>query len=106
MSIFIVPLSPRPAQTLAVNLGGQSVRLNVYFRAHTGLLVDVLVLDALIIGGVQARDRTRIVRDLYLGFIGELAFVDQHGHNDPQWRQLGQRYLLFWYSPDEVLGAR
>jgi hypothetical protein len=102
MTIASIPLIAAPAQTLATSLGRQYVRINLYFRAYTGLLCDVLVSDELIIGGVACHDRNRIVRDAWLGFTGDLSFVDQRGHNDPDWRELGSRYLLLWYSPEEI----
>lgn len=48
----------------------------------------------LIIAGVICQDRNRIVRDLYLGFIGDLCFIDIQGTSDPIYTGLGDRYVL------------
>ena len=100
----IIPLTEAPAQTVSVSLNQQSCRINVYtksinvpiqgptdtpsdpFPAYENInpvFVDLYVNDALIIGGVLARNETRIVRDAYLGFVGDLAFVDTQGSADP-----------------------
>jgi hypothetical protein len=99
---LVVPLDALLNQTVAITLGRQYCRINVYARAHCGVVVDVLVMDALIVGGVIAHDRTRIVRNAYLGFEGELAFVDQAGREDPDWRELGTRWPLLWWPPEEL----
>ena len=98
---WLVPLDAAANQTLSTTLGNQSVRLYVYQRS-IGLLIDVAVNDALIIGGVLAHDRCRIVRDVYLGFSGDLAFVDQAGLIDLDYTGLGTRWRLFWYPPEEI----
>lgn len=92
---LIIPLVATPAQTLSIALGGQSVRLNVSQKAF-GLFVDVYVSDALIIGGVLARNMARIVRSQYLGFIGDLYFFDTQGELDPTYGGLGSRFVLIY----------
>jgi hypothetical protein len=42
------------------------------------------------------------VRDLYLGFSGDLFFADTQGTNDPYYTDLGTRYLLVYVTPGEV----
>lgn len=95
---LIVPLLAEPAQTLTVELNGQNCDLAVYQRT-TGLYVDLGINGTLIIGGVIARDRIRIVRDDYLGFIGDLAFWDSQGSQDPDWTELNSRYFLGYFFP-------
>lgn len=90
---LIVPLAAVPSQTVTVRLGDQPCALHVYQKS-TGVFVDVYVNSALIIGGVAARNGARIVRDAYLGFVGDLAFVDTQGTSDPQYAGLGSRWIL------------
>jgi|SRR5215472_5155838 len=94
----IVPLLAVPAQVLTVTLNNQGTNINVYQRT-TGLYVDVGINNQLIIAGVIAHDRNKIVRDDYLGFIGDLAFWDSQGTSDPQWPYLGTRYFLGYFYP-------
>lgn len=96
-----VPLQPVSNQTLSVNLGGQSVQLNIY-QKQTGLYIDVLVNNGLIIGGVICENVNRIVRDLYLGFIGDFVFVDIQGNDDPEFTGLGDRFQLIYLEAADL----
>ena len=95
MTRQVVPLIATPSQTLSISLGGQPCQLKVYAKAF-GLYVDVAVNDAPIINGVVGRNLTRIVRDGYLGFAGDLYFVDTTGQDDPTYQGLGARFLLIY----------
>jgi hypothetical protein len=94
---MIVPLLAVPSQALTVELGNQNCNLNIYQRT-TGLYVDLGINGQVIISGVIALDRNRIVRDAYLGFIGDLAFWDSQGTDDPDWTLLNKRYFLGYFS--------
>lgn len=94
----IVPLITAPSQILSVELNGQSCNINVYQRT-TGLYIDLGINDTLIIGGVLALDRVKIVRDGYLGFTGDIAFFDIMGMQDPDWTGLNVRYFLGYWFP-------
>jgi hypothetical protein len=94
----IIPLRAVPSQVLSVQLQNQNCNLNVYQRT-TGLYVDLGINGVLVIGGVLALDRVRIVRDGYLGFVGDLAFWDSQGLDDPDWTGLNTRYFLGYFFP-------
>ena len=96
-----IPLIATPSQTLKVSLNGQSCQINVYQKS-TGLFVDLLVNSALIIGGVLAENANRIVRSLYLGFQGDMVFVDTAGTSDPVYTGLGTRWILLYLSPSDL----
>lgn len=99
--MLIIPLQSVPSQVVGVTLNGQNVRVAVYQLA-TGLFCDVYLGDALLIGGVIAQNINRIVRDLYLGFIGDLLFVDTQGSDDPDYSGLGARWVLCYLTPEEI----
>jgi len=68
-----------------------------------GLFIDVFVNNQLIIGGVICENLNRIVRDSYLGFIGDLIFYDTtKGGNDPDYTGLGSRYLLVYLEQSDL----
>ncbi len=90
-----IPLIATPSQTLTVQLGQQSCRINVRQR-RTGLYVDLYVQDVAIVTGVIALDRVGMVRGAYLGFTGQLFFVDTQGHEAPSYEGLGTRWVLCW----------
>lgn len=101
--MLIVPLQPRPSQQVQVQLAGQTCQIKVY-QAPTAMFTDLYVNNGLIIGGVICQNRNRIVRSTYLGFIGDLIFVDQQGTTDPVYTGLGTRYLLYYLSTDNLGG--
>lgn len=98
--MFLIPLRPVNSQILTVTLAQQRTRLKVYQKT-TGLFIDVYVNDVLIVGGVACEDRNRIVRDAYLGFIGDLAFYDTQGADDPAASGLGSRFRLLYLEAGE-----
>lgn len=98
-----VPLKPLPAQTVTIQLNEQVCKLHVYQKFY-GLFIDVLVDDALIIGGVVCEDRNRIVRSQYLGFDGDFAFIDTLGSDDPDYTGLSNQFRLFYFTDAEVAG--
>lgn len=97
----IVPLRPVPRQTVQCQLGNQPVVVNIY-QFQVGLFVDVLIGSQLIAGGVIALNQNRIVRYSYLGFVGDLAFVDTQGSDDPVYTGLGSRWLLSYLDADDL----
>lgn len=97
-----VPVQAVPSQTIGASLGGQQVTLNLYQKS-TGLFMDVLVAGVPIVVGVICLNLNRIVRSVYLGFIGDFAFYDTQGSSDPVSTGLGTRYGLIYLEAVDVL---
>lgn len=97
----VIPIAAVPNQTIAVPVAGQNCQVSIYQKT-TGLYMDVLVDNEPIILSVICEDRNRIVRDAYLGFIGDFAFYDTQGVTDPVYTGFGSRYLLLYISADEL----
>lgn len=95
MTISVIPLIAVPSQTLNVQLLNQPCRIDVRQR-RTGLFVDLYVQDVAVFLGVKALDRCKLVRDAYLGFSGDLFFVDTRGTDDPDYSGLGDRFIFVW----------
>lgn len=100
--MIIIPLQPVPSQKISVVLANQNCQITIY-TLTTGLFVDLYVNNALIIGGVICQNLNRIVRSVYLGFIGDLGFIDNQGADDPVYTGLGSRFS-FAYLEDVDLG--
>lgn len=96
-----VPLRAVPAQKLTIVLGGQLCAITLRQKSNA-MYLELYVNDALVIGGVICQNRNRIVRDAYLGFIGDLAFLDTHGNADPDYTGLGSRYLLLYLAVEDL----
>ena len=102
MNALIVPLQPVASQTLSVALNNQACQVNLYVLGSAPfehLYLDLLVSDSLIIGGVICQNLNPIVRDAYLGFVGDLMFQDTQGADDPVYTGLGSRWILNYVFP-------
>jgi hypothetical protein len=97
----IVPLQAVPNQTLQIQLNGQICTLEIY-QTDYELAINVYVAGALIIGGVICQNLNRIIRSLYLGFSGDLSFLDTQGTSDPVYTGLGSRWLLYYLFPSDL----
>lgn len=93
--MLIVPINDVPSQTFSVVLAGQSCQIRIFQRGQA-LYADVSVNNSPVVRGSACRDRVFIVRQTYLGFIGDLLFVDTQGASDPLSPGLGTRYLLVY----------
>lgn len=100
--MLIIPVAALPAQTLTTVLGSQPCQIDVYQKFY-GLFVDLSVNNVLIIGGVIAQNLNRIVRYKYLGFSGDLCFIDTQGDTDPYYLGLGDRYQFAYLQEGETV---
>lgn len=96
-----IPLKPVPLQTVTATLNGQAVQIDVRQR-RTGLFADLYVSNKILVAGVICQDRNVWVRSAYLGFSGDLAFVDMQGTSDPTVDGLGTRFRLCYFAPGET----
>ena len=103
--MLVVPTLPLPSQQLQIQLADQACTINIY-QNNYGLFVDVYSNDVLIVAGVLALDRTRLVRYAYLGFTGDFVFLDtQNGNADPVYTGLGDRFQLLYLEADDLAEA-
>jgi hypothetical protein len=96
-----IPLQAVPSQKLSVVLGGQNCQINV-FQKSTGMFLDLYLNNSPIITGVLGLDRVKLVRETYLGFIGDLSFVDTQGTSDPVYSGLGSQYQLIYLEASDI----
>lgn len=97
----VIPLQPLPSQFLNVTLAGQACRIAVYQKG-TSLYLDLTVANVVRMTCVICRNRVRLVRQAYLSFVGDLAFVDTQGVLDPDYTGLGSRFQLVYLTPDDI----
>lgn len=100
------------SQDLTVQLGGQNCQINLYQKNNQHLYCDLYVNSAPIITGVICQNMNRIVRSLYLGFIGDLMWIDTQGSLtvpstglDPSSPGLGTRYMFNYLTTADLSGA-
>lgn len=53
--------------------------------------------------GVPCLYGNKMVRYSYLGFVGDLVFLDNVGQQDPFWEGLGSRYILYYIEENELV---
>lgn len=98
----LVPLQPVPSQTVNCVLGNQNCYLT-FRQLASGLFMNVAVGSIEIVGLVLCENLNRIVRDVYLGFLGDFAFYDQLGTGfDPYFTGLGDQFQLYYIEQDEI----
>ena len=102
----VIPLQALPNQTVNVTLNNQACGINVR-QTTTGLYLTLSVPSIpLTLYNVLCLDTVRIVRDAYFGFIGDLAFFDTQGNNNPDYTGLGPdgRYFLAYLETSDLGG--
>jgi hypothetical protein len=102
--MLAIPIQATPAQSLNSVLGGQNCQINIYQKS-TGLFLDLLVSNSPIILSTICLDRVKLVRETYLGFIGDLVFTDTQGTSDPVYTGLGSRFVLLYLEASDLLSA-
>lgn len=90
-----------PSQTFNTTLGSQFCTISIYQKS-TGLFIDVASNNVPIISGVICRNGVKLIRYPYLKFSGDLVFIDMQGEQDPEYRGLGDRYILIYLDASEV----
>lgn len=99
-----IPLQPVPSQTLQVNLAGQNCEIAVYLL-RDNLYVDLSVNGSLISSAVIAQNNNPLVPTVYLGFLGNIQFLDLQGTSDPTYDGLGSRYVLLYLTESDYEAA-
>ncbi len=95
-----IPMQPPPSQNTQVVLGGQNCQISIYQKSE-GLLFDLVSDNVTIVCAVLAHDCVPLVCRQYMGFLGDLMFVDTQGVSDPTYAGLGGRFALVYLTASE-----
>lgn len=105
--MLLIPLQATPSQAFQSTINGQSCNLAVYVKTDPNgnqkTYVDLQLNNVSLLSCKLAQNRTFLVRYAYLGFLGDLAFVDMQGQLDPAWQGLGTRYQLVYFEPADYV---
>lgn len=93
--MLTIPLKSTPSQTLNVVLAQQYCTINLYQKT-TGMYFDLLVDNVPVVTCAIVRDRLNLVREEYAGFVGNLAMIDVQGKSDPDYSELGSRWMMIY----------
>lgn len=107
-----------PAQTFQAVLAGQNCSFSLYTNTgydfndltlntpDTNLYMDLTVNGALITAGAICLNEKRLlINRQYLGFVGDLMFIDTQGTEDPQPTGLGTRWQLIYVEAADLAAA-
>ena len=123
-----IPLQSVPNQSLTVNLNGQLCVIQLQsleFQNAPDFLLNYSILGEATLGSLYPKppsklfctmsiagniilqtriclDRRMLVRAPYLGFLGDIGFMDTQGTDDPIYTGLGSRFQLIYFLPDEL----
>lgn len=96
----IINLSPIPAQSFKVVLSGQDCEVSLYLRGEHFFL-DLIVDGQTVQTGAIVNEGASIISAPNAIFSGSLAIVDMLGDDEPQYAELGTRWVMAYYSADE-----
>lgn len=95
-----IDIQKEPSQIVKVALDLQRVQILIQQKPK-GILVDVNLDGEDIVTGVLCLNENPIICREYLGFKGNLFFVDTLGKEDPHYTGLGSRFFLVYLNKDE-----
>ena len=95
-----IPVQSVPVQNLKAVLGGQNCELLIY-QKNQGLFVDVSADGVAVVNAVIARDGVPLVSRNYVGFLGNVLFIDTQGNDDPVYTGIGSRFTLVYLTDAE-----
>lgn len=98
----VVPLSPVPSQTFQIVLGGQNCAMAVYQKGRF-IYLDLSVNGSPVLNTKMCPVSSRLLLGRrYLGFVGDLVFMDTQGSDDPQYAGLGTRWVLMYAEAGDL----
>ncbi|WP_096978908.1 phage baseplate plug family protein [Escherichia coli] len=100
--MITVSILPQKSQVIAVALAGQQCEIRLIQR-RSFLYADLSVNGVPVVLGVPCLFGNRIVRYEYLGFRGDLIFIDNEGQSDPVWNGLGKRFVLYYMEESDLV---
>ncbi len=102
--MMVIPVQALPNQQFQAQLGNQACTIELVQAAY-GLFCTLYVSGSLVVATVLCENLTEIVRDSYLGFVGDLAFLDTQGTSDPIFTGLGTRYQMLYLDESNLGGG-
>lgn len=100
--MITVSLESVKEQTVNVALNQQQCAIRLVQR-DSGIYMDMNLNGNPIIQGVPCWYANKMVRYSYLGFSGDLVFLDTQGTSDPYYTGLGERFKLFYMTEAELV---
>ena len=100
--MLTISIEPQKSQSISVSLAGQKCVIRMIQR-ESFIYMDLTVNDNPIMQGVPCLYGNKMVGYSYLGFKGDLVFLDSDGQQDPHWDGLGNRHILYYIEESELV---
>ena len=100
--MITISLVAEKEQTINVTLNNQPCKIRLVQR-ETCMYMDFYLNDVLISAGIPCWYGNKMIRYDYLGFSGDLVFMDLEGESNPEWSGLGDRYKLYYLLESELV---
>lgn len=97
-----IAIVPKKSQSLSITLAGQLCIIRLIQR-ESFIYMDLTVNGNPIMQGVPCLYGNKMVGYSYLGFKGDLVFLDNEGQSDPVYDGLGGRYILYYIEENELV---
>lgn len=97
-----ISIAPKKSQSISVSLGGQQCQIRLVQRSSF-MYMDLTADDRVIMQGVPCLFGNRMVGYGYLGFVGDLIFIDNVGQENPNWEGLGTRFTLYYAEKADLV---
>lgn len=97
-----ISVAAKKAQIISISLGGQQCEIRLIQRPSF-LYMDLTVDGVPIMQGVPCLYGAKMVGYAYLGFRGDLCFIDNEGESDPHWSGLGERYAFYYLEEADLV---
>lgn len=98
----VITLENKKSQSIFITLEGQSCLIRLIQR-DSSMYMDLTVNGDPILQGVPCLYANKIVRYKYLGFKGDLFFLDNEGQSKPEWSGLANRFPLYFITEAELV---
>lgn len=97
-----ISIEPKKSQSISVELGGKQCKIRLVQR-NSFLYMDLSIDGKRILQGVPCLFGNKMVGYKYLGFPGDLIFMDNFGQLDPEWSGLGERFKLYYIEEPDLV---
>ena len=100
--MLTISIEPNKSQSISVSLAGQQCVIRMIQR-ESFIYMDLTVNGNPIMQGIPCLYGNKMVGYSYLGFKGDLVFLDSDAQQDPHWDGLGKRHILYYIEENELV---
>lgn len=96
MDLYHIPLRAVANQRVHCQIEGQELEITLHTRLDNWLYISLKCNKQPIVHNRICQNLTPLIDVDYLPIKGVLFFRDSQGNQDPDYKELGKRYRLYW----------